>query len=384
MKIAIISTDTREHISRYDLEGPIIPTPQAALLEGFANSPDAEVILLSCFQKIVKSEIQITNNIQFISVHAPKWGWLRSGYFGCINAVRHKLRELNPDVVHGQGTERDCAISAVFSGFPSVLTIHGNMAELARLHRAPIGSFYWLQARLENIALRKADGVFCNSGYTESLVAPRARRCWRVPNAIRREFFNMPQKRPPNAVPIILNVGVVSPRKRQLEILSVARDLYSSGAKVEWHFVGSLDPSDQYARSFECEIKKAQQHGYAKFFEHMSTAELITKMDDSDALVHFPYEEAFGLVVAEAMARGLKIFGSDLGGIRDICSGIDDSALIADGDYKMLGAAIRSWLLEDAGHKRLDQMKIIKSRYAPEVVAQKHIDIYREVLAARE
>ena len=57
------------------------------------------------------------------------------------------------------------------------------MAELARLFKAPIGSFHWLTARLENFLLPRTAGVFCNSAYTESLVRPRAPSVWRVPNA---------------------------------------------------------------------------------------------------------------------------------------------------------------------------------------------------------
>jgi len=73
-------------------------------------------------------------------------------------AVRRKLKEIQPDLVHGQGTELDCAVSAVFSGFPNVVTIHGNMAELARQFRARVGSFYWLTARLENFTLKRTAG----------------------------------------------------------------------------------------------------------------------------------------------------------------------------------------------------------------------------------
>jgi hypothetical protein len=50
--------------------------------------------------------------------------------------MSEKLKDIQPDIVHGQGTERDCAIRAVFSGYPNVIPIHGNMAELARLFRA--------------------------------------------------------------------------------------------------------------------------------------------------------------------------------------------------------------------------------------------------------
>ena len=52
------------------------------------------------------------------SLIVPKLGWLCTGYQGFIRAPRKKIWELQPDIVHGQGTERDCALSAVFSGFP--------------------------------------------------------------------------------------------------------------------------------------------------------------------------------------------------------------------------------------------------------------------------
>ena len=95
--------------------------------------PEVEVHVVSCLQQPVHSPEKLADNIFFHCLHVPKIGWLRTGYQGCIRAVRNKLKEIRPDIVHGQGTERDCAISAVFSGFPNVITIHGNMAELARL-----------------------------------------------------------------------------------------------------------------------------------------------------------------------------------------------------------------------------------------------------------
>src|SRR5205823_257675 len=105
-----------------------------------------------------ESPAKLAENIWYWGLHVPKRGWLRSGYQGCIRAVRKKLKEIQPDIVHGQGTERDCALSAVLSGFPNVVTLHGNMAELARLLRARFGSYGWLAARLETFTLKRAGG----------------------------------------------------------------------------------------------------------------------------------------------------------------------------------------------------------------------------------
>src|SRR5208282_5205162 len=115
-----------------------------------AQLPETEVHVLGCVQQPMRSVEKLADNIWFHSLHVPKIGWLRTGYQGCIRAVRKKLKEIQPDIVHGQGTERDCAISAVFSGFPNVLTIHGNMAAIARHVRARAGSFLWLTGHIEN------------------------------------------------------------------------------------------------------------------------------------------------------------------------------------------------------------------------------------------
>ena len=159
----------------------------------------------------------------------------------CVRAVRKKLREIKPDVVHGQGTERYCALAAVLSGFPNVLTIHGNMRELARLHRARPFSFDWLAARLERFTLPRSGGVFCNSHYTQRLVSGLALRTWLVPNAVRGSFFSAPTAGQPSLPPILLNIGVICPRKSQNEILEVAARLHRRQAQFQIHFMGLLD-----------------------------------------------------------------------------------------------------------------------------------------------
>ena len=382
MKIAIITTDNREHFKKYDLDAPWLSSPIEVLLEPF-QSAGIEVHILSCTKQPMQSPEKLADNIRFHSLLVPKIGWLRTGYQGCIRATRKKLQEIRPDIVHGQGTERDCAISAVFSGFPSVVTIHGNMAELARLFRAPIGSFHWLAARLENFTLRRTAGVFCNSAYTEALVRPRARRVWRVTNALRRAFFDLaPDANSGLRRCVLLNVGVIIPRKRQWELLEVAQTLHRRGLKFEFHFIGRINPAETYAAAFLERLKPLEAAGCARHLDECPTEELIGHFDAASGLVHFPSEEAFGLVVAEALARDLKFFGADLGGIKDIAREAPGAELFARDDWKGLTEAIARWI--EAGHPRPTKAAaVMRRRYAPEVIARRHMEIYREVLSAR-
>ena len=379
MKIALLTTDSREHFKDYSNPKPYFGTAPAALLQGFAQLPEVEVHVICCVRQRVAAPEKIAPNIFYHALLVPKIGWMSTGYQGCIRAVRTLLKRLAPDIVHGQGTERDCAISAVFSGYPNVVTIHGNMAELARIFRAPIRSYNWFAARLEDFALPRTAGVFCNSAYTESLVRARAKRTWRVPNAIRAEFFEQTAVSQPQGKPCVINVGLISARKRQIEILEVVRALHEQGKQVEIQFVGACSPTQVYGAAFLRAIEQAEREGYGRYLGEKSVEELIALFDAADAMIHFPSEEAFGLVVAEALARNLKLFGSSVGGVVDIAAGIEGAELYGIDDWDGLQAGIARWLKESCPKPETAAAEM-RRRYHPETIARRHIEIYREVL----
>ena len=240
MKVAILTTDSRQHFKNYSDPKASFGTAPSALFQGFAALPDLEVHILSCTQQPMPSPAKLANNIWFHSLHVPKFGWLRTCYSGCIFALRKKLREIQPDIVHGQGTERDCGISAVFSGYPNIITIHGNMAELARIFHAHFASFHWWAAKLENFTLPRTSGVFCNSHYTQSLVSPRSKKTWLVPNPGGDSFFTpIIRNNLPAETPTLLVVGVICARKRQLELLQLFIQLRQQNTRFQVKFVGS-------------------------------------------------------------------------------------------------------------------------------------------------
>src|SRR5206468_11279390 len=139
--------------------------------------PKVEVHVVSCTKQPMRSPEKLAQNIWFHSLCVPRFGW-RMLFAGCIRAAKKRLRDIQPDIVHGQGTERDCAISAVLSGFPNVLTIHGNLRSIAKVTHARRFSFPWLGARLEEFTVPRSLGVVCITHYTQQAVADLARKTW--------------------------------------------------------------------------------------------------------------------------------------------------------------------------------------------------------------
>jgi glycosyltransferase involved in cell wall biosynthesis len=380
MKVAVLTTDNREHYKDYGSPTPYFGTAPEALLQGFADFPDLEVHVVSCARQQLSSPPKLAPNIHFHTLFVPKLGWMTTGYQGCIRAVRRKLAQIRPDLVHGQGTEKDCAISAVLSGYPNVVTIHGNVRELARLFQARVGSFMWLAARIEDFTLKRTAGVFCHSEYTEGLVRPRTRRTWRVANPLRKAFFDRGDEPAPSGKHVLLNVGLVSPRKQQLELLTTVQELAKARQDFEFQFVGDAYPNDPYADEFLSRLRPLEEMGVARYVGTKSTAELIRAFDSASGLVHFPMEEAFGLVAAEALARNLALFVSRVGGLKDIADGVPGAELVDPEDWAGLAARIREWLERGAPRSRA-AAAIMRERYEPVVIARRHVQIYQEVLA---
>jgi glycosyltransferase involved in cell wall biosynthesis len=378
MKIAMLVPDDRDELRRYADPEPYVGPAPSALLEGLAKKTECEIHIVCCIQKPLRAPRKLADNIYYHSVIVPKWGWMRGAYLGCVLAIRRKLREIKPDLVHGQGTERYCALAAVFSGCPNVLTIHGNMRQLARTGKARPFSFAWLAARFEHVALARTGGVICNSLHTQRLVGGLAAATWLVPNAVRGNFFSAQRVRPSSGPAVILNIGWITPNKSQNDILDVAARLHQRHVAFELHFIGKLDESVPYGRLFRARIKEAEKEGYARYLGQKSEAELIEIMDAASGLIHAPVEEAFGLVAAEGLARNLKFFGARVGGLTDIASGAEGAELFEPGDWSAAEESIFRWI--KSGHPKPTQAaRQMRDRYPSDLIARRHLEIYREV-----
>ncbi|MGO8696827.1 MAG: glycosyltransferase family 4 protein [Limisphaerales bacterium] len=380
MRIAMIVPDNRDEFRRYSDPEPYFGPAPTALLGALAARSDCEIHVVCCTHQALRSPAKLARNIFYHSLPVPKWGWLRGAYIFCVRAVKKKLLEIRPDLVHGQGTERYCSLAAAFSNYPSVLTIHGNMRRQAKMNRPFPFSYLWLAAKFERVAIARSCGVFCNSAHTQRQVQGLARRTWLVPNALDEAFFAPPTSAPLRSPPLLLNVGTILPNKRQIWVLDVAEGLCRQGARFELHFLGQLDERTGYGLQFRQRIAAAEEQGFAKFVGMKSPAELVKIMDSASALIHAPEEEAFGLVVAEALARNLKFFGTRVGGLTDITAGVGEAELFSFGDNVALSSALLNWLSK-GGPRIAEGATLMRQRYHPSIIAERHVAIYRELLA---
>jgi glycosyltransferase involved in cell wall biosynthesis len=376
MKIAILTTDNREHYKHYTRPVPYFGTAPEALLEGFAQLKDVEVHVISCTRVPMTSPEKLASNIYFHSVLVPKIGWMSSLYLGCIRAVRKKLREIQPDIVHGQGTERDCAISAVFSGFPNVLTIHGNMRLIAEVNRVKRFSYFWLAAQLERVTIPRSQGVVCITHYTQSAVADLARRTWVVPNAVDASFFGVDAQ--PQKLPKILCVGHVCLRKNQNTFIRALDSLAPKG-RFEVLFLGQALAGQVYDDEF---LRLVRERPWCIYGGLADRAQLKQHLREATALALPSLEDNCPMVVLEAMAAGVPVLAAKVGGLPDLIEEGETGLFCDPLDPGSMSGALETFLRDPSRAQEIATRakQAALARFRPEVIARQHLDIYREVL----
>ena len=372
----MIIPDNRDEFGNYAEDLPVFGPAPTALLEGMAQETDLEIHIVSCARKPMYAPNKLGRNIFFHLLLVRQWGRLRSAYSGCILAIRKKLQELKPDIVHGQGTERYCALAAVFSGFPNVTTIHGNMRAIAKLNRAPILSYQWCAAKLEQITLPRTDGVICLSEHTQALTRESAPRTWLIPNAVTNDFFNVRPSQ--SASRELLCVGTISALKNQNSLIR-ALDPLAERYSFKLIFLGDGVRFDPYVKEF---LRMVEARPWCVHTGFVNTASLQTFLSRATALVLPSLEDNCPMVILEAAAAGVPVMAARVGGIPSLIKGGQNGLLFDPYNVESISMAAERYLADSQFARQMadNARALAETVFRPTVVSRQHMGVYREVV----
>ncbi len=377
MRVIQITTDSREHFKEYTEATPYFGTAPQGLFDGFTEFPDAEIHVISCTKRGMNAPEKLAPNIWFHQPLISPMGWGKTLFSGSVRAVRKLVKGIDPDIVHGQGTERDCAIAAVLSGRPNVLTIHGNMRVHAKRPENRHLHYYKLASALESVCLRRTDGVVAISRYTEELVKPVCPRTWLLPNAVDRRFFDVTPV--PPEIPRFLVVGSINERKNPLRLIDACEKMLRAG-QCGIAFAGDGQENSEYFGTF---LKKLKTIPNLELLGFLDRDELAGEFSRSTAVVLPTFEDNCPMVVLEGMAAGLPVAASRVGGVPDLIEHDLDGLMFDPHRPADMGAALEALATDSGLRERLGAKarETATRRFHPRVIAGEHLRIYRDVLS---
>ena len=352
------------------------PAP-TALLEGFSAFPDEiEVHVVSCIRSKLPAPRALGDNIFYHAV--PVCGGYRRTLFAeAARKVREKIQQIDPDVVHGQGTEMYAGVCAAFSGVLNCITIHGNMRAVARRLKYRPFPQMGITALAESVALRKTDAVICNSSYTEQCVGRLNKNKVRIPNAVRSSFFELRSKKTEeSAKPILLCIGDILPYKNQVGLID-ALDLFPDIGNIRLVFAGRCDHESTYGRGFR---QAVEDRAWCEYAGALSLKDLQEILSDCAGVIHPTLEESFGLAVAEAQAAGVPVAASSVGGLPNlICEGATGWLFDPKSSEEICRAVSLLIDAQVAVSVSRAASEFARREYLPERIAEQHLRMYRSL-----
>ena len=144
----------------------------------------------------------------------------------------------------------------------------------------------------------------------------------------------------------LLCVAAVTPDKGH----DVLLDGLATAADLSWRCacVGSLDRDPAFAEEVRRATRIKGLRDRVRFPGPRTGSELDRAYASADLLVLASRAETYGMVVTEALARGLPVLAAEVGGVTEALGHGEDGTrpglLVPPGDPAALGAALRSWL----------------------------------------
>jgi glycosyltransferase involved in cell wall biosynthesis len=121
--------------------------------------------------------------------------------------------------------------------------------------------------------------------------------------------------------------------------------------------VGSLDRDPEFVEGLQRRANEIGLDGRVSFPGALAGGELERAYAAADLLVLASRAETYGMVVTEALARGLPVVAVEVGGVTEAlrhgASGIRPGLLVPPEDPATLGAALRAWLGDAELRRRL-------------------------------
>ena len=265
-----------------------------------------------------------------------------------IDRGKEMLRDivaLHPDIVHIHGTGKlsGALYNAIKTyGIPVLLTVHGllHVEKMNALRKHPsLKHLYQLivQSRAEFEVLNKAQHIIVDTEYVSKQIEQlHARKkisnlpwMYVIPQGIQSQYLSLSSM--PIKAPVILSVGSISQRKGHLFLIKSFEKVHSKIPTAKLIIAGSLAEETYLAKMRE-EIKKYRLQDSVDILANIPQEELLQHYQTASIYALHSQEESQGIALVEAMAAGLPVVSTTVGGIPYVVKDEESGLLSEYGD----------------------------------------------------
>lgn len=347
------------------------------LLAGLASLGDLELHVLTFALPHQPEQDAAANGVRVHRLAAPTRFNNLTFYRGSRRALGRALEELRPQIVHAQDALRHGYVCLkTVRHAPVVVSIHGIARETRNLLPSRTGR---LQATLagvsvERYCIRHADYLLQPTPYPQEYFGPEiAGRIVDVGNAVADVLFDL-EPAPENGR--ILYAGGITQGKRVLDLVEAVARVPG----VSLRLAGGT-PDAAYAATVTERIGELGIEGRVAQLGQLDAGQLVEEYRRAALLVLPSAQETSPMAIAEAMASGVPVVATRVGGVPHLVDDGRTGFLVEVGDVEALSRRIAE-LLGDEGTRRAfgSAARARAEHFRAGAVAARVRDVYEEAV----
>jgi L-malate glycosyltransferase len=198
-----------------------------------------------------------------------------------------------------------------------------------------------------------------------------------IPNGVDTEMYK-PVSREDNREPSLVATARLIPRKGIDLLVQACAELNREGLPFQCHIIGNGPEEDALKR-------QAAQSGVAErvhFHGRMEKEEIAAFLPQCDVFVLPSFAEGMSNAALEAMACGLPLLLTDVGGSRELIDG--NGSIVPVGDSRALADRLRVWLGEPQILRTMGRRsRMCANAFSWASVAQRYRELYYQLVSSR-
>lgn len=293
---------------------------------------------------------------------------------------------LTPDVCHVHGTNainKEIYFALQRHDIEMILTVHGIAREekkQALMRKPSLKALYQyiVQSRDERELLEVAPRIIVDTAYVENKLKAYGLKhmpeVYVIPQGIDEAFYTINCNPKSN---IILSVGGIGARKGHVYTVEMFNQLRAGGIDATLRIVGALADKAYY----ELLQRKIASSPYASDISleaNLPREELLKAYSEAKLFVLHSREESQGIVFAEAMATGLPVVATKIGGIPYVVADGKSGLLCPYADVDAMTEMAAKLLTDESLWQRYsDAAKEIAKNYSWPDIANRIVQLYK-------
>jgi glycosyltransferase involved in cell wall biosynthesis len=332
------------------------------LLAGLASHGDLTLDVLTFAQAATPGDGADANGVRVHRLAAPKRFNNLTFYRGSRRVLGCALEELRPEIVHAQDAlGHGYVCLRTVRNVPVVVSVHGIVRETRNQLTSPRDR---LQVTLAGVAVerycvRHAEFLLQPTPYPEEYFGEEVGgRIVDVGNAVADGLFALDPRPEPGRV---LYAGGITPGKRVLDLVEAA----SRVPEVSLRLAGGA-PEPAYATAVARRIRTHDLEGRVALLGQLDTGQMLDEYRRAAVLVLPSAQETSPMVIAEAMAAGVPVVATRVGGVPHLVEDGRTGVLVTVGDIDALAQRLTELLGDErtrrsfaaAARSRAEQFRV--------------------------